>query len=242
MKVITCCHKCTISPGAAVMMSGDLDNDLLAICTCPNGHRFMVHQAHSAPEVIYSAGVRAFAAGFYSESVVTLSAALERAYELFTKVFLLASGKAIADIATYWKDLESSSERQLGAFCSAYFCATGMPWKTAPDRASFRNKVAHKGYIATSEKAHDYGEYVTGSINAIIGYLKTHYNDALLLYLDSCRVVVYRRLEEVARRDPSIELCFAGTTAIEWNGTGYEKPTFDSRLAANSAMINQLNC
>jgi hypothetical protein len=71
MKVMTVCHKCTSAPGAAVMMSGDLDNDLLAICTCPNGHRFMVHQAHSAPEVIYSAGVRAFAAGFYSESVVT---------------------------------------------------------------------------------------------------------------------------------------------------------------------------
>jgi len=87
-----------------------------------------------------------------------------------------------------------------------------------------------------------YGEYVTAGFNVIISYLKTHYNDAFLLYLESCRAVVYRKLEELARRDPSIEFGFAGTTAIEWNGTGYEQPTFDSRVAASSSMINQLNC
>ena len=121
MKLIAPCHKCTVPPGPAVMMIGEIDNDLLAICTCPNGHRQLVHQAHSAPEIVYSAGIRAFLAGFYSESVVTLTSALERGYELFVKVFLRASGRSETDIDEFWKELRNSSERQLGAFCVMYF-------------------------------------------------------------------------------------------------------------------------
>lgn len=240
MKVIAPCQKCTIPPGAGVMMVGELDNDLLAICSCPNGHRYLVHQAHSASEIIYSAGARAFLAGFYSESVVTLTAALERGYELFAKVFLLASGGASADIEEVWKELRSSSERQLGAFCLTYFYATGSPWKTFPKQAEFRNKVAHRGYIATREEAHGYGEYVTASLNAIMSHITTNYVDALHQHMETGRAAVYRRAAEMKRHDSNLELCFAGSSAIEWNNLAASQPTFNSLLMATSAYLEQL--
>lgn len=242
MKVISPCPKCTIPPGAGVMMSGELDSNLLAICSCPNGHRYIVHQAHSAPEVIYSAGARAFIAGFYSESVLTLTAALERGYELFVKVFLLASGKRASDIDAFWKPLESSSERQLGAFSSTYFYVTGDPWKVPRTQTEFRNKVAHKGYIATRREAHDYGEYATSSLNRIMSYIKTHHLDMFYKHLETSRETVYGKAEEMRRIDPLLELSFAGSSAIEWNNLGHPQPTFDGMLAVASALANQLEC
>lgn len=240
MKIIAPCQKCTIPPNAGVMMAGELDNDLLAICSCPNGHRYLVHQAHSAPEVIYSAGARAFLAGFYSESVVTLTAALERGYELFVKVFLLTNDRTAADIEELWKELRIS-ERQLGAFCVAYFCATSSPWKTSSKQAEFRNKVAHGGYIATRKEAHKYGEYVTTSLNAIMSHIKTCYTDAFYLHLEAGRAAVYRKAEEMKRHDPGLELCFAGSSALEWNNFGHSQPTFDNLLTATSAYIEQFS-
>ncbi|MDW2980619.1 MAG: hypothetical protein WBG81_02980 [Rhodanobacter sp.] len=239
MKLIAPCHKCAVPSSPAVMMTGELDNDLLAICVCPNGHRHLVHQAHSAPEVVYSAGIRAFLAGFYSESVVTLTAALERGYELFVKVFLRASGGAATDVDQFWKELRSSSERQVGAFCVIYFFATGMPWKTSTKQAEFRNKVAHRGYIATHEEAHGYGEYVTTSLDAIMSYIKSHNRDAFYQHLEASRAVVYRKAEEKSRNDPSLELCFAGSSALEWNNAGHPEPTFEDALLATSAYLKQ---
>lgn len=239
MKIIAPCQKCTIPPSAGVMMTGELDNDLLAICSCPNGHRYLVHQAHSAPEVIFSAGLRAFLASFYSESVVTLTAALERGYELFVKVFLLANGRATQDIDEFWKELRNSSERQLGAFCVTYFFATCQPWKPDPKQAEFRNKVAHKGYIATREEAYRYGEYITSQLNAIMNHVKTHHGDALHQHLESGRAAVYRKAEEVKRSDSGLEMCFSGSSAIEWNNSDHSQPIFEDLLNATSAYLKQ---
>lgn len=222
-------------------MTGELDNDLLAICSCPNGHRYLVHQAHSAPEVIYSAGARAFLAGFYSESVVTLTAALERGYELFVKVFLLARGGESTDIEAFWKELRNSSERQLGAFCVTYYFASGSPWTPNPKQAEFRNKVAHKGYIATREEAHKYGEYVTSSLNAIMSHIKTHYRDEFHQHLESGRAAIYRKAGEMKSRDSSLELCFAGSSALEWNNSGHPRPTFEDLLKTTSMYIEQFS-
>lgn len=239
MKLIAPCQKCTVPPGPGVMMTGELNNDLLAICVCPNGHRHLVHQAHSAPEVIYSAGTRAFLAEFYSESVVTLTAALERGYELFVKVFMRASGGAATDIDEFWKELRISSERQLGAFCAIYFFATGTPWRNSSMQSEFRNKVAHRGYIATREEAYGYGEHVTTSLNTIMSHIKSHNREVFYDYLEASRRVVYRNAEEMRRNDPSLELCFAGSTALEWNNAGHQKPTFEHALLATSAYLKQ---
>jgi hypothetical protein len=241
MKVIAPCQKCTIPPAAAVMVTGELDNDLLAICSCPNGHRYLVHQARSAPEVIYSAGARAFLAGFYSESVVTLTAALERGYELFVKVFLIARGGACSDIEEFWKELRNSSERQLGAFCVIYFFATGSPWKPDPKQAEFRNKVAHKGYIATREEAHRYGEYVTSKLNAIMSYIKAYHSDEFHQHLKFGRAEIYRKAEEMRSNDTALELCFAGSSALEWNNFGHSQPTFEDLLETTSGYLAQFS-
>lgn len=223
------------------MMTGELDNHLLAICSCPNGHRYLVHQAHSAPEIIFSAGARAFLAGFYSESVVTLTAALERGHELFVKVFLLTRGSACPDIDEFWKELRNSSERQLGAFCVTYFLASGSPWKPDPKQAEFRNKVAHKGYIATREEALRYAEYVTSKLNTIMSHIKAHHSDEFHQHLKSGRAKIYRKAEEVRSRDTGLEMCFAGSSALEWNNFGRSQPTFEDVLEATSSYLAQFS-
>ena len=220
-------------------MTGELDNDLLAICVCPNGHRYLVHQAHSAPEVIYSAGARAYLACFYSESVVTLTAALERGYELFVKVSLRASGREGTEIDEFWKQLHTSSERQLGAFCAMYCLATGNLWKTSTKQSEFRNKVAHRGYIATREEAHGYGEYVTTSLDIIMSHVKSRNRDAFYEHLEANRAVVYRKAEEMKQSDPSLELCFSGSSSLEWNNAMHPEPSFDHALLATSAYLSQ---
>lgn len=241
MRIFAACQKCIAPDKPPVWMTGEIDNDLLAVCACPNGHRYLVHQAHSVPEIVYSAGVRAFLAGFYSESVVTLAAALERGYELFTKVFLRAGNRSTSDIEKFWSNLRNSSERQLGSFCATYYLATGTQWKSPSKQAEFRNKVAHQGYIATREEAHVYGDYVTVSLNAIMSSIESYNQDVFYRHLEESRAAVYRRAEQLGREDPSLELCFAGSSAIAWHNGSPPRLTFSEALETTSSYLKQFS-
>lgn len=99
--------------------------------------------------------------------------------------------------------------------------------------------MAHRGYIATRKEANGYGEYVTTSLNMIMRHIKSCNLDAFHQHLEDSRTMVYRKAEEMRRNDLSLELSFAGSSALEWNNAGHSEPTFEDALLATSAYLKQ---
>lgn len=172
MKHYTVCFECSdLNPTNYTYSIGEVGADLIALCTCPFGHYTVVRITHNLCDVLYSSAVHAFVKDCLSESVMSFAAALERAYEMFIKVTLYIEGLSYKQIDDFWKELSSHSERQYGAFCTQYLKILKEPWKINPKMIEFRNKVVHKGYIASTEEVTKYAEYITQSLYKILKYL-----------------------------------------------------------------------
>lgn len=103
--------------------------------------------------------------------MLSFGAALERIYELFAKAYCVKAGAMVDAIADFWKEVESQSERQYGLFCQSFLLVTGRPWHAEQNQIKLRNKVIHKGYIATRTEAESYAQYVTESLDTLISIM-----------------------------------------------------------------------
>ena len=72
-----------------------------------------------------------------------------------------------------------------------------------------------------------------------MNHVKTHHGDALHQHLESGRAAVYRKAEEMKRSDSGLEMCFSGSSAIEWNNSDHSQPIFEDLLNATSAYLKQ---
>ncbi|BDY04582.1 hypothetical protein F0521_16230 [Ferrimonas sp. YFM] len=69
--------------------------------------------------------------------------------------------------------MANQSERQLGAYINGYFTKYGEPPALLNNqKASFRNKVIHKGYIPTVKEALAFGENVHSIIMEVVGRIE----------------------------------------------------------------------
>lgn len=184
MKHYSICFECSdLKPNNYVYSIGEVEADLVALCTCPFGHKTVIRITHNLCDVLYSSAVYAFIKDCLSESVMSFAAASERAYEMFTKVTLYAEGMAYEQIDDFWKELSKQSERQYGAFCTQFLKTFKESWKVNPRMIEFRNKVVHKGHIASTQEVTEYAEYITESIYKILKYLHlNHENESVEYY------------------------------------------------------------
>ena len=118
-------------------------------------------------EALVAVATRAILDGYYRESVSSFAAALERFHELTIRAILLAMKVEERVLVGSWKKVSNQSERQLGAYiflATAHFSSA----PTLDDRlVHLRNKVVHKGALATRAEAIQYGQAVLEVISKI---------------------------------------------------------------------------
>lgn len=161
MKIITRCHQCGPGEEAALLEVG---NENLHQVICDKGHEWSLVIAQQKHEVLFEVATHAIIDGYYREAISSFAASLERYYEFFIKVILVAVPGDVIEKA--WKQISSQSERQLGAYMFTYisFCRA-VPETLPQPLTALRNNVIHKGYIPSRAEAIKFGEAVAKIIN-----------------------------------------------------------------------------
>ena len=90
--------------------------------------------------------------------------------------------------------MSKQSERQLGAYISAFMCLNGETptLLDTNDDVSFRNKVIHAGYVPSEAEAVSFGEVVKNNIENDIKLLREICPSALVAIYKNCRYVVIK--------------------------------------------------
>lgn len=231
MKYYLLCIDCRKNhPDVVIWAEGEVTSNLIALGTCPHGHKTVIGLMHSLFDVLYTSAVRSFLKGFYSESVMSFAASLERTYEMFIRVTMLKEGVSFEAIDDFWKEIKNQSERQYGAFCLQYLKATGKAWKIDSKQVSFRNKIIHKGYIATSEEVRCYAEYITSCQGNILSILKEKYKE-------DCTKLYFHQKESVSdstkkmMQDNNAKFVASGNVSLlGWNIDDLTKVTFEEAI------------
>jgi hypothetical protein len=104
-------------------------------------------------EVLLRSGGKALLAGFANEAMISLAAALERAYEFYIRVVCRQRKIGDEQIGAAWKEIGHLSERQLGAFGFLYLLENGEPLLLNKKITEIRNHIVHQGRIATEIEA-----------------------------------------------------------------------------------------
>ena len=177
MMVSIICFECGI--GSDVRYPADVDSNLFAQVQCPKGHKQVDGLKSFLHEALFHSAIQSFVAGYYSESVLSFNASLERAYEHFVRVSLLQEGLPPDQTDIYWKELSKQSERQYGAFCTQYYKVNAVPWGMNTKIVAFRNQVVHQGLIATRDEVAEYAEHVTKCHLKILKALKSKLSESL---------------------------------------------------------------
>lgn len=191
MKIKATCQECSSGPF--------LDNNLkigivtinekgLYYFTCDKGHNNLFQMQAFPFELLFESGLCAIKEGFYMESILSLTASLERFYEFFVNISLKANLLPNEVVKKVLDKMSQQSERKLGAF----ICLYSFIYKRFPScilekkTVEFRNKVVHKGYLPNESEALNYGEEVYNAIRSEYCDLVNSYKDIIFQYLIEC--------------------------------------------------------
>lgn len=231
MRHYTYCHECAEeNKGTHIIAIGEINSNLISICECPNGHKFISGLMHELFDILYLSAVDSYFNGSFSESVMSFTASLERTYEYFIKATLIKEGCTLEKIDSFWKELKNQSERQLGSFCSQYLKVTNSSWHLNTEMVAFRNSVIHKGYFATSEEVKKYAEYTTSLQMVILNVLKDNFNK-------ECSQLYFHQKEmnskstETLQKETNLKFVATGQPSLlKWNHSGTQSVTFEEAL------------
>ena len=150
-----------VEPSEGPVVSVEFTDDGRYQIECANGHSSTVFLQQQKFEVLFEIGVYAILDGYYREAVSSFTASLERFYEYFIRVLLLAKGLDVKAVEESWKLVTRQSERQLGAFIFLYTSEFRQyPRLLSQSRTNFRNDVTHKGKIPKRYEAIEYGQAI----------------------------------------------------------------------------------
>lgn len=169
MRITVPCYDCTKGgpPGQMVLVDGELDDAGVVYVECPKKHRSAVVFNARRHEILIRSGAKALLQGFASESIFSMHAALERAYEFYIRAVCRHHNVPADQFEAAWKD-NDYSERQLGAFAFLYLQEVGQFLPLDKKKITeVRNRVIHKGHIATESEARKFGEAVFRRIRDI---------------------------------------------------------------------------
>ncbi len=164
MKLSIYCADCItegVQPSEESVVSVEFTDDGRYQIGCPKGHSSTIVLQQQKFEVLFEIGVYAILDAYYREAVSSFTTSLERFYEYFIKVVLLAKGLDAKGVEESWKLVANQSERQLGAFIFLYTSEfRKSPRLLNNNRTRFRNDVTHKGKIPKHQEAIDYGQAI----------------------------------------------------------------------------------
>ncbi len=232
MLYYTLCIDCEKNnPNEIIWADGEIHSNLFAVCICPKGHITITGLMTELFDVLYKSAVDSYMKNCLSESVMSFAAALERSYELFTKIVLLEQSFTYDNIEDYWKEVKNQSERQYGVFCFCYLQVTKETWRSDTKMVEFRNKVFHKGYIATSEEVQVFAEYITSCLTKIIKTIKTRFGaESRKLYFLQ-KKAAKPSVTKFMSKHPTAKYAASGSPSLlKWTYAEYESTTFQESL------------
>lgn len=171
------CHKKNNIPNFN-FIKAEQNDDCVYTLECHQGHKFILIQQIQRFELKFDLACISYINDDYSASVMHCASAIERFHQFFVQCLWFNTDdidRAYKDYAKYWGVVKNASERQLGAFYSFYLSKIGeLEYDLTTKKASFRNKVTHKGYYCSQEEAYD---YLTEAYNYMSKLLRILIND-----------------------------------------------------------------
>jgi hypothetical protein len=141
---------------------------------CSQGHITPTILQQTKFEVLFEIGVNAIADGYFREAISSFAAALERFFEFYVSMVFKERGVEEKLFDKTWKQINSQSERQLGAYLFLYALHEGTePLYLKQQFVEMRNQVVHKGKFPQRDEAIRFGNAVLAIINPTIRNLKT---------------------------------------------------------------------
>lgn len=160
MKIYHFCNECVRKYNDASIVCANVKDVQAYILECSRGHKIALNANGFKYETLFDSGVNAFLDGYYAESILTITASVERFHEFAIKFICLTQKLEISDIESVFNFVSKQSERQLGAYTFLYFTHTGNKQdKFSEKMVQFRNNVIHKGYIPSYEETLKYIKY-----------------------------------------------------------------------------------
>lgn len=160
MKLELACHKCIYeSPQSKWELYEILINEKNEyVFTCNKGHINTINFMPLKFQLLFESGLNAIKDGYFLESVLSLTASLERFYEFYIIEILRSRKFSPAQIEEIFKSIARQSERQLGAFYLVYALNNKAPAdrRLSNKWSEFRNSVVHKGYIPNRNEVYKY--------------------------------------------------------------------------------------
>jgi hypothetical protein len=164
------CHSINARSDTPISWIAIPDNGVIEF-TCDQGHRTHRVITNERFELLSQYALQAVVDGYYREAVASFAASLERAYEFYCKASGLRSGVPPDEIEKSWKEIRNSSERQLGAFITAWLRDHyASPKLLGQKTVEMRNSVIHKGKFPSESEALDFGQDVA---DVLLPLLKT---------------------------------------------------------------------
>lgn len=178
MKIKLVCRECQEDRFKSI----DLTDGIYYKFECENGHKNNIILQEWKFEILFEMALMALKDGYTREAVSSFAASLERFYEYIIELIAIHNGIDSHQFTTTWRLMSVQSERQLGAFYTAYLLHFKEAPKILPKNITeFRNRVIHKGYIPTTEEVTDYGREIFKYILHILKKFDLHeYMPAIL--------------------------------------------------------------
>ena len=189
MKILVPCQQCCIEGNLDSFVDTTPQENNICHFTCSQGHESTAYIEAFKFELLFDSGLCAIRDKYYLESVLSLTAALERFYEFSTKLLLKTNGVSNDIYEKMFKNISNQSERQPGAFICIYTSIyKECPILLESNMIGFRNKVVHKGYLPTKDEVMKYANTVYDTIKPIYLKLRKDYQKIIMeMITDECK-------------------------------------------------------
>lgn len=218
MKVSSLCFKCSEKSPSSIRIEGfqSLKEDNLYHFQCINGHDNLFEIQAFKFEILYESGLCAIKDKYFLESVLSLTAALERFYEFFIRIIMISNGISSENFEKVFKNISHQSERQYGAF----LCIYADHFKKAPQEllksrsTEFRNKVVHKGYLPNESEVLEYAEDIFYLIRCYYSSLRSKYQKTIDDYYFDIQKLSRLKYKELLEKLKIPIACFSPCLAL----------------------------
>ena len=249
MKLTFSCSHCSVEKGKNMAsvpqittkrpkreyITVDVVDDNIYKFVCGLGHISIVYVQNLKFEMLFESGINAYFEGFYAESILTMTASLERFHEFFIELICLKNGIKLDAYKKTFQLVSKQSERQLGAFYILYLNTFNKePIMFPQKKVEFRNEVIHKGKIPISKDVEDYAE-------SVFYYIKDRFNevrnfvgkDTFSKYLNLRYEQAVPKLKNLHKEHPTYQAWANPSTMLQHSliGEDFEQRTFADSLS-----------
>jgi len=175
---------------------------------CENSHTSYSVMQQLRFEVLFEIGAHAIFDNYYREAISSFASSLERFIEFYITLMCRKHKIDTKVFSESWKEVSNQSERQLGAYFFIFLLQEGRQAPYLPKKMiELRNKVIHKGRIASYEDAILFGNSVLQTVNPILATLKEQHGDLI-------QEIVFDHLFSAKQEYPNVPTSTSSMTTI----------------------------